>query len=80
MFTVLRRKCVYGIVYITHELSYTIVAMEREHIACSSLLRLAGAVLADPDPMPGRLVRGYIALAFTCLRTGTQPYHSLADF
>ena len=62
------------------ELSYTTLAMEREHTACSSLLRLAGAVLADPEPMPPRLIRGCcIALAFTCLRNGTQPHHSLAD-
>ena len=62
------------------ELSYTTLAMEREHIACSSLLRLAGAVLADPEPMPPRLIRGCcIALAFTCLRNGTQPHRSLAD-
>ena len=47
------------------ELSYTTLAMEREHIACSSLLRLAGAVLADPEPMPSRLIRGCIALTFT---------------
>ena len=52
------------------ELSYTTLAMECEHIACSSLLRLAGVVLADPEPMLARLVRGCIALAFTnCLRT-----------
>ena len=47
------------------ELSYTTLAMEGEHIACSSLLRLMGAALADPEPMPARLVRGCIALAFT---------------
>ena len=39
--------------------------MEREGIAHSSLLPLAGAVLANPEPMPARLVRGCIALAFT---------------
>ena len=39
--------------------------MEREHIVCSSLLTLMAAVLADPEPMPARLVRGSIALAFT---------------
>ena len=47
------------------ELRYTTLAMEREHTACSSLLRLMGAVIADPEPMPARLVRGCIALAFT---------------
>ena len=39
--------------------------MGREHTACSSLLRLMGAVLADFEPMPARMVRGCIALAFT---------------
>ena len=47
------------------ELSYTAVAMEREQIVYSSLLTLAGAVLADAEPMLTRLVRGCIALAFT---------------
>jgi len=47
------------------ELSYMTLAMEREHNACSSLLRLMTAVLADPEPMLSRLVRGCIALAFT---------------
>ena len=45
--------------------SYTTVAMEREQIVYSSLLTLAGMVLADPEPMLARLVRGFIALAFT---------------
>ena len=35
--------------------------MEREHTACSSLLRLMGAVLADAEPMPARLVSGCIS-------------------
>ena len=39
--------------------------MEREQIVYSSLLTLAGVVLADPEPMLSRLVRGFIALAFT---------------
>ena len=47
------------------ELSYTALAMEREQIAWSSLLALAGAALAGPEPMPSRLVRGCIALAIT---------------
>ena len=46
------------------ELSYTALAVEREQIVCSSLLRLAGAVLADAEPLLSRLVRGCIALAF----------------
>ena len=41
------------------------LAMEREQIEHSSLLTLAGAVLAGPEPMLSRLVRGCIALAFT---------------
>ena len=47
------------------ELSYAALAMEREQIAHSSLLPLAGAVPANPEPMLSRLVRGCIALAFT---------------
>ena len=39
--------------------------MEREHIVYSLLLTLAGAVLAAPEPLLARLVRGCIALAFT---------------
>ena len=35
--------------------------MEREHTANRSLLMIAGAVLADPQPMLARLVRGCIA-------------------
>ena len=59
------------------ELRYTILAMEREQIACSSLLRLLGAVLADPEPMPVRLVRGCIALAFAACVPARN--HRLAD-
>ena len=33
------------------ELSYMTLAMEREQATCRSLLMLAGAVLADPEPM-----------------------------
>ena len=47
------------------ELSYTALAMESEQVAHCSLLPLAGAVLANPEPMLSRLVRGCIALAFT---------------
>ena len=39
--------------------------MEHEQIVYSSLLTLAGAVLADPEPMLARMVRGCAALAFT---------------
>ena len=47
------------------KLSYTALAMEREQTAYRSLLPLSRSVLADPEPMTSRLVRGYIALAFT---------------
>ena len=47
------------------ELSYTALAMEREHMVYRSLLTPAGAVLASPEQMLSRLVRGCIALAFT---------------
>ena len=46
-------------------LSYMALAMEREPTAYRSLLARARAVLADPEPMLARLVRGCIALAFT---------------
>ena len=42
-----------------------VLAVACEHNAYSSLLTLAGAVLADPEPMPARLVRGCIDMAFT---------------
>ena len=47
------------------ELSYTALAMEGEQSAYSSPLPVARAVLAEPGPMPARLGRGGIALAFT---------------
>ena len=47
------------------ELSYMVLALQREPAAYRSLLMLAGTVLADPEPMLARLVRGCIALAFT---------------
>ena len=47
------------------ELSYMAQATERVQTACSSLVMVAGAVLADPEPMLSRLGRGCIALAFT---------------
>ena len=45
------------------KLSYTTVAMKCERIVYSSLLTLAGVVLAGPEPMLTRLVRGCITLA-----------------
>ena len=59
--------------------SYTTVAMEREQIVYSSLLTLVGAVLADPEPMLARLVRGCIALAFTACVLAVACSHRLAD-
>ena len=61
------------------ELSYTALAMEREQLASSSLLALAGAVLAEPEPMPSRLVRGCIALIFTACVLAVARRHRLAD-
>ena len=47
------------------KLCYMTLAIEREQTAYRSLLPLAGAVLADPEPTPLRLVRGCIAMPFT---------------
>ena len=47
------------------ELSYMTLALQRGPTAYRSLLMRLGAVLADPEPMVARLVRGCIALAFT---------------
>ena len=47
------------------EISSMALALPREPTAYRSLLMVAGAVLADPEPMLARLVRGFIALAFT---------------
>ena len=55
------------------ELSYTTLAMEREHIACSSLLRLVGAVLADPEPMTPSSDTWLHRPGLHCLHTRTQP-------
>ena len=46
-------------------LSYMALALKHEQFTYRSLLMLAGAVLADPEPIPTRLVRGCIAMAFT---------------
>ena len=47
------------------ELSYMALALQREQTTYCSLLMVAGAVLADPEPMLARLLRGCIALAIT---------------
>ena len=51
------------------------VARSGQSTAYNSLLMVAGAVLADLEPMLARLVRGCIALAFTAcvLAVGMQP-------
>ena len=61
------------------ELSYMPLAMELERIAYSSLLMVAGAVLADPAPILPRLVRGCTALAFTACVLAVACIHCLAD-
>ena len=51
------------------ELSYMALALPRKQTAYRSLLMVAGAVLADPEPMISGLVRGFIAITFTaCVR------------
>ena len=61
------------------ELSYMALAMERERSTCRSLLMVAGAVLGNPEPMLARLVRGYIALAFTACVLAVACSHRLAE-
>jgi hypothetical protein len=55
--------------------------MQREGIVYSSLLQPTGAVLANPEPMLPRLVRGCIAPAFTACVLAVACSHSdcLAD-
>ena len=60
------------------ELSYTALAMEREQIACSSLVSLTGAGLADPELMLSRLVRGCIAPTFTACVLAVARSHPAA--
>ena len=55
------------------------LAMEREQFTCISLLLRARAVLADPEPMLARLVRGCIALAFTACVLAVACMHRFAD-
>ena len=62
------------------ELSYMTLAMQREQNAYRSLLMLAGAVMANPEPIIARLVRGCIAMAFTArVPTVVCTRHRLAD-
>ena len=59
------------------QLIYMALALQREPTAYRSLLTRARAVLADPEPMPVRLVRGCIALAFAACVPARN--HRLAD-
>ena len=61
------------------KLRYMALALQREPTAYRSLLTRAGAVLADPEPMLSRLVRGCIALAFTAYVLAVACSHRLAD-
>ena len=49
------------------QLSYPIPAMQREQRTYRSLLARVGAVMAYPEPMLPRLVRGCIAITLTAL-------------
>ena len=55
------------------------LALQREPTAYCSLLPRARAVLADPELMPARLVRGCIALGFTACLLAVACSHRLAD-
>ena len=61
------------------ELSYMGLAMQRDPTAGRSLLMVAEAVLANPEPMLSRLVRSCIALAFTASVPADQSSPRLAD-
>ena len=55
------------------------LTLQREPTAYRSLLTLTAAVLAEPEPMPARLVRGCIALAITACVLTVACNHRLAD-
>ena len=61
------------------KLSYMALALQREPTAYCSLLMVAGTVLADPELMLARLIRGCIALPFTACVLAVACSHSLAD-
>ena len=48
------------------KLSYTTVAVKCEQVVYSSLMTLAGVVLADPEPMLARLVHRMYSAASPC--------------
>ena len=60
------------------QLRYMTPAIQREQSTYRSLLTRASAVLADPEPMLSRLVRGCIALAFTACALAVACSHRLA--
>ena len=53
--------------------------MEREQTAYRPLLPLEGALPADPQPSPLRLLRGCIAMPFTAGVRAVASRHRLAD-
>ena len=61
------------------EISCMALAIEREPISCRSLVMLARTALADPKRMLARLVRGFIAVAFTACVLAVACSHRLAD-
>ena len=62
------------------KLRYMTLAMEsRERDGARSVLLLAGAVLARREPIPPRLGRGCIAIAFTAGVRAVASMHHLAD-
>ena len=61
------------------ELNYMTPAMQRDQSTYRSLLALARAVLANPEPMLSRLVRGCIALACTAFVLAVACIHRVAD-
>ena len=62
------------------KLSYMGLALQRDPTAGRSLLMVAEAVLADPEPMLSRLIRSScIALAFTASVPAVACIHRHAD-
>ena len=55
------------------------LALPRERFVCNLLQMVAGAVPADPEPVPPRLVRGCIALACTACVLAVACSRRLAD-
>ena len=55
------------------------IATDTDRPTCRSLLTRARTVLADPEPMISRLVRGFIVLAFTACLLADACSQRLAD-